>query len=415
MRILLFSPLARFDPPSGDISYTEALLAEPPPGVEYVTYADAIDQGLITVRGQRPTNGSFGVTDLTLLVLRAGERALRRRGMMFREPWWFVSIKPGVFDLVHQHLFTVRQIGKQIPVVSTAGYPLSMRYRDAEHWSHWRVRRAVVLEKTFSRVLRLHIPWLIGRPGNVLSGYSLKFWAFLVGHGAAPASTRVIGTGLQDLHLPPKQTSGSALAFIGRDFDRKGGTEVLRAFRILKGRHPALRLIVVTTIENIAAHSIVGDGITVLADLPREELLHHYLPHIDVLVSPTSSDCGAPYAILEALQSGACVVLSKNAWLDDRLVEPAVRRVDDGVSALVTELEDLLHAPNLARAKAAAMPLWHKAFSMTALHGDLLAAYAAVACPLRPQDSMMSTDSMKTSSLVGVPRNEPAASRSSMT
>ncbi len=102
-------------------------------------------------------------------------------------------------------------------------------------------------------------------------------------------------------------------------------------------------------------------------------------PHIDVLVSPTSSDCGAPYAILEALQSGACVVLSKNAWLDDRLVEPAVRRTGDGVSALVTELEDLLQDRNLERAQAAARPLWHKEFSMTALHGDLLAAYAAVA------------------------------------
>jgi glycosyltransferase involved in cell wall biosynthesis len=379
MRILLFSPLAHLDPPSGDISYTEALLAEPPPGVEYVTYADAIDQGLITVRGRRPKKGTFSLTDFTLLCLRSAERALRRRGMMFREPWWFVSIKPGAFDLVHQHLFAVRQIGAHIPVVSTAGYPLSVRYRDAEHWSHWRIRRAVVLEKTFSRVLRLHNPWLIGRPGNVLSGYSLKFWAFLVGHGATPASTRVIGTGLQDLHLPPKRTSGTTLAFIGRDFDRKGGVEVLRAFRILKGRHPSLKLIVVTTIENIAAHSIVGDGITVLADLPREELLHDYLPHIDVLVSPTSSDCGAPYAILEALQSGACVVLSKNAWLDDRLVEPAVRRADEGVSALVAELEDLLQRRNLERAQAAARPLWYTSFSMTALHGDLLAAYAAVA------------------------------------
>lgn len=73
------------------------------------------------------------------------------------------------------------------------------------------------------------------------SGCSLKFWAFLVGHGAPPASTRVIGAGLQDLHLPPKQTNGTTLAFIGRDFDRKGGVDVLRAFRILKGRHASLQ------------------------------------------------------------------------------------------------------------------------------------------------------------------------------
>lgn len=134
MRILLLGPLAHLDQPSGDISYIEALLAEPPPGVEYVTYADAIDQGLIAVRGRRPANGTFGLTDLTLLGVRAGERALRRRGIMFREPWWFVSIKPGAFDLVHQHLFAVRQIGTHIPVVSTAGSPLSIHYRDGRSW-----------------------------------------------------------------------------------------------------------------------------------------------------------------------------------------------------------------------------------------------------------------------------------------
>jgi glycosyltransferase involved in cell wall biosynthesis len=378
MRVLLFSPLPDRDPPSGDISYTEALLAEPPPGVEYVTYADAIQQGLVTLRGRHPNNGLIGAADLVLLGVRVAERFLRRRGLMFREPWWFVSIAPGAFDLVHQHLFAVRQIGTQTPVVSTAGYPLSVRYRDADHWSEWRLHIAVALEKTFSRLFRLHNPWLIGRPGNVLSGYSLKFWAFLVGHGAPPASTRVIGTALQDLGLPPKRSTGNTLAFIGRDFDRKGGNDVLRSFRILKGRHPSLRLIVVTTIENIAAHNIVGDGITVLADLPREELLRDYLPQIDVLVSPTSSDCGAPYAILEALQSGACVVLSHNAWLDERLVEPAVRRCDEGVSALTAELEDLLQRPNLTAAQAAAKSLWRNAFSMTALHTELLAAYGAV-------------------------------------
>jgi glycosyltransferase involved in cell wall biosynthesis len=379
MRVLLFSPLPERDPPSGDVSYTQALLSEPPPGVEYITYADAIEQGLVTVRGRHPSHGLIGTKDLALLAVRTVERSLRRRGLMFREPWWFISIQPGAFDLVHQHLFAVRQIGPHIPVVSTAGYPLSVRYRDNDHWSEWRLRIAVALEKTFSRLLRLHNPWLIGRPGNVLSGYSLKFWAFLVGHGAPPASTRVIGTALQDLGLPPKRTTGNTLAFIGRDFDRKGGNEVLRSFRILKGRHPTLQLIVVTTIENIVAHNIVGEGITVLADLPREELLRDYLPQIDILVSPTSSDCGAPYAILEALQSGACVVLSRNAWLDDRLAEPAVRRCDDGVSALTAELEDLLQRPNLAAAQAAAKSLWRNSFSMTALHSDLLAAYSAVA------------------------------------
>ena len=304
---------------------------------------------------------------------------------MFREPWWFVSIQPGAFDLIHQHLFPIRQIGLRIPVVSTAGYPLSVRYRDADHWGERRIRLAVALEKVGSRLFGIHNPWLIGRPGNIVSGYSLTFWAFLVGHGATPAATRVIGTGLQDLRLPPKSSDGRTLAFIGRDFDRKGGPDALRAFRILKGRHPALRLIVATTIENVTTHNIAGEGITVLADLGREELLRDYMPTIDVLVSPTLSDCGAPFAFLEALQSGAAVVTSNNTWLDDRLVEPAVRRAEPGVTALVATLEDLLQPQHLAEAQAAARPLWRQEFSMTSLHVDLLEAYSSALAHRRTQ------------------------------
>jgi hypothetical protein len=53
---------------------------------------------------------------------------LRRVGVMYREPTWFVTIEPGAFDLVHQHLFSVRQIGDRLPVVSTGGYPLEVLY-----------------------------------------------------------------------------------------------------------------------------------------------------------------------------------------------------------------------------------------------------------------------------------------------
>ena len=375
MRVLLFSPLAGRDPASGDISYTEALLAEPPPGVEYTTYADAIDRGLVTIRGRRGKHGRATLTDLMILGVRCAERFLRGRGMMFREPWWFVSIRPGEFDLVHQHLFPIRQIGTTIPVLSTAGYPLSVRYGDVDGWSTSRVRRATSFEKLASKILRIHNPWLVGRPSNVMSGYSLKFWAFLVSHGASSSRTRVISTGLQELRLPAKQSNGRTLAFIGRDFARKGGPDVIRAFRILKGRVPDLQLIVVTSSENAIAHDISGSGVTLLVDIERATLLYEYLPKIDILISPTTSDCGAPYAVLEALQSGAAVVLSQNDWLDDRLIEPAVRRTLTGVSALVETIADLLEPQNLAFAQAAARPLWQRHFSMTALQDDLVSAY----------------------------------------
>jgi hypothetical protein len=45
LNVLLMSPLAGLDPICGDIIYTEQLLQNPPAGVKYQTYAEAMEQG----------------------------------------------------------------------------------------------------------------------------------------------------------------------------------------------------------------------------------------------------------------------------------------------------------------------------------------------------------------------------------
>ena len=53
MRVLLLSPLRGLDPACGDIVHTEALLASPPDGVQYETYAEALARGALIEHATR--------------------------------------------------------------------------------------------------------------------------------------------------------------------------------------------------------------------------------------------------------------------------------------------------------------------------------------------------------------------------
>lgn len=53
MRVLLISPLPRLDPTCGDVTYTETLLSHPPEGVQFETYAQALESGALREHGNR--------------------------------------------------------------------------------------------------------------------------------------------------------------------------------------------------------------------------------------------------------------------------------------------------------------------------------------------------------------------------
>ncbi len=373
--VLLFSPLAGLDPPSGDVSYTEALLEEPPPGIRYTTYRDAIDAGTVRVRGRRPRHGSLRSADVAVLGIRTGEQILRRAGAMFREPTWFVTVDPDAFDLVHQHLFPIRQVGPSLPVVSSAGYPLTVLYGAREQWSSPRLRVALALQSAFDRSFQVHDPWLRPGPHGVMTVYSGHFQDWLLRRGVAAERVLVAGTALPDMAMAPKRSDGRTITFVAGVFARKGGDIALAAFRRLHDSDSSLRLILVTSRQAAESNSVTGPGVELVVDAPRRRVLDDVLPRADVLLLPTRSDCGAPYGVLEALQSGAAVVTSTDPWLDGRLVPPAVVRVAPSTDAVAAAVQALLVPAALRQAQAAARQLWASQFSMEPLHRDLLAAY----------------------------------------
>lgn len=378
MRVLLLSPLEGRDPLSGDTSYTRSLLDAPPPGVLYTDYVTALDDGTLRLRGRRPRHGDGQPGDGLLLVVRLLESLLRRCGLMFREPTWFAEVDPAAFDVVHLHLFALRQSGTQVPVMSSAGYPLTELYRFREGWRRGRLRLAERLERTWATRLGVHIPWLHQVTPSIMSTYSQASADHLVSNGCDPEDVRRIGTGLPDLGLPPRRPrrdgEGVRLLFVGRDFDRKGGTAAVEAFRELRRRGVEASLTVVTE-ERAVPKALLGDDVTWSFGLRREQVLSHVLPGCDLLLAPTTSDCGVPYALLEAMQAGLAIVVCPLPWLDDRLGPPSVTRVNHDSRAIADAVQGLLAGQELPQAQRRAASLYEAEYTMTALGEQLRSAY----------------------------------------
>lgn len=374
LRVLLFSPVRGLDPPGGDIAYTEALLADPPDGVEYVTYPEAIERGLVAVRGRRTRHGRMRAADVGILGLRAVESGLRRSGVMFREPYWYVSIEPGAFDLIHSHLFALRQVGPRIPVVSSDGYPLEVLYQNVDGWSRRRASLATRVEELCARTTGTHVPGLWAPSGDLMTVYTERFREWVVQRGRTRAPVEVIGNALEPLDPPDRFSDGRTLVFVGRDFRSKGGDIAAAAFDRLRREHSDLRLIVVTSASDTPRELSGVPGVELLLDAPRDEVLGGVLPRSDVLLLPTRSDCGAPYGLLEALRSGVPAVVSDHPWLDERLGLPAVERSDLSAEGFAAAAARLLGRDRDATARDA-RALWAESFSTSGFGRRLLDMY----------------------------------------
>jgi hypothetical protein len=312
------------------------------------------------------------VLDCLILLVRIVEVGLRKVGLMFREPYWFISIAEGKYDLVHSHLFSVRQVGRKVPVVTSAGYPLSVLYRDRDGWGRWRIRLALSLESLFSYVLRVDVPWLRTNSRSVMTVWSEHYLRWLIQRKIDVSRVVVARTALPDLRIPGKSSDGRTVGYIGRDFNRKGGLVACQVLSQLRAVDPSWHMILVTSANATCPRD--QEGIEYYFDVPRSEILKELLPRIDILLLITNSDCGAPFGVLEALQAATLVMISDYPWLDEHLIEPAVARVTTDVAA-ATERILSLDAESLLKSQHAAFRLWQSEFSMSVLGRSLSRAY----------------------------------------
>jgi len=399
MRVLLISPLRHLDPPCGDIVYTEALLAHPPEGVEYDSYADAIARGALVEHGNRLAlnrawesgRGRWRETFRTLAA--KAVNLLRSWHLLFWEPFRIFSVRTGEYDLVHVHVFNCGFRDVDCPVVVSNALPVRFLYTEARGYSGLHVRALEGMEHLLARFfgVRLTSYWLPGVERVLAFSAYLKDWY---------VNRRIMPEAQVDV-VPIYLSAGTAtipnkhlqrIGFVAKDFEAKGGATLLRAFAIVRQKRPDAELWIVGSPAQISEEEQQEQGIRWLPVVVREELLGSIFPSFDVFAYPTQFD-GMPLVLLEAMSLGLAVVATKYRAIPEMLGHGTAGKLvpPRDPEALAYALLELLEPAANTHYRAAAKAHFEAHFAADVVIPQLRAAYqlAMGAVPAQPTEVLL--------------------------
>ena len=372
--MLLLSPLPGLDPMNGDVTYTTSLLANPPPGVSYTTYSEALMDGTLrelTLRAAAPRDGlsRIGLAGLNFLINR-----LRQGGLLFREPARLLSIRRGSYDLVHCHVFNVHWIERDCPVVLSNANPITWLYRDAFKWPLPRVRLASAAETLLSAWLDVeHSSVRLVHSARVIA-FTDKLAEWYVAHGVPRQRIDIAPCFTLVPKLPrPRREPPFVVGFVG-DWAAKGGYTALKAFEEVAKRFPHVTFKVASDSPPRAAERLAKLGTAASKRLERDAFLSGWLPSIDVLAYPSEFD-GLPLTLLEAMALGIPVATSDYGALpavvgDGGLVSPV-----GNAAALAYNIAELLDAATNDKVGALARQRVSQYYSSDVVPTQLRASY----------------------------------------
>jgi glycosyltransferase involved in cell wall biosynthesis len=360
LRVLLMSPLPDVDPFNGDVIYSRALLEQPPPGVTYVRYDEALASGEVREHGRRQSiheTESLGQKVKAVAEVSRNHTVdvLRAAGALFREPFRFLEIV-GSFDLVHCHTFSVNWTGRTTPVLVSNAVPLTELYARARRWSPARVRLASTSDRLLAKAFGVaHIEHgLAGADRVVAFTHTLRAW--YVSHGVPPDRVGVVPCFPSDM---PLFTEGDPVpgrvGFVGGDFVAKGGEIVLDAMSVVRRHRPDAQLWTAGEHPSRSDAELQEAGVYSRGYLDRNELLRTFLPSCQVFAYPSSFD-GLPLTLLEALAVGVPSVVSDYFALPEVVGDGGGGRVvaQHDPAALAEAILELLDPEIHHRASAAA-------------------------------------------------------------
>ncbi len=321
VRVLLLSPLPGIDPPCGDVTYSESLLDHPPPGVEYVTYAEALADGTLVELGRRADlarSTGLGKVRAAARILR--ERAvntLRHRGLLFAEPFRHFSVSPGIYDVVHCHVFSASFGELDAALVVSNAAPIEDLYLGARGWGARHVRIAATADRLLARWLGVqHTSYELPRADVVVS-FTETFRTELARRGSAAADRIRVAPCFVDrnprpeAHHPPYR-----IGFVATAFEAKGGPTVIAAFEEVRQSRPDAVLSIIGSPPRMTAREQQDHGIEWLGRVDRDELMSVHLPRFDIFAYPTLAD-GLPLSVLEVMALGIPVVTSDFAAMPE--------------------------------------------------------------------------------------------------
>ncbi len=324
----------------GEGVYMQALASHPPPGVDYVR-TGGFHEGGQGVRCQTIQEVLLNRVVHPLAVPDMGFRALR-------------LVEP--FDLVHVHAHPVRLRGlRGVPVVMSEGSSAAVYLGDYLGWDDARLSRGLARARRMYRALGIADRLLTLE--RAAGAYVFSDWAREVNlrWGADPGKLRVIAPGFP----APAAVDRSAhecftFLFVGGDFERKGGFELVEAFAEAVRQWPHMRLVLAgsdpaTRNPDRLLHEWVPEkrrahGLRTIAELERagtlrrfpwvsrDALLTSFYPDADAFAMPTHAE-GFGFTNVEAMSFGLPVVTST--------VGPAAEIVSHGRTGLLVAPGDI--------------------------------------------------------------------------
>jgi len=179
--------------------------------------------------------------------------------------------------------------------------------------------------------------------------------SFVNDFGIEERRVRTIGAGINVDSVPPvkedKRYDTKKLLFVGADFERKGGTDLLRAFKKARTVHPTAELFIVgprhLVVPSELSRGVVHSGFLSKKDPAEAQKFESILNDASLFVMPSHYE---PFGIapLEAMAYQIPAILT-DAWAFPEMVTPGVtgelvknRDPDD----LAEKIVDLLKNPD---------------------------------------------------------------------
>lgn len=336
MKVLLVGPSGH----GGEEVYVRSLQQAPAPGVTYATVG-SFHEGGDGARCRVVEEVLLNRLVHPCLVPDMGFRSL---------------VATDKFDLVHVHAHPVRLEVGPTPVVMSEGSSVAVYLGEYLGWSEDRLRAGFDRSRRFYRLLGIRDRLL--NLERVAKCYVFSDWArgINIRWGADPGKIEVIPPGFDTPAAPasPGVRPTFTFLFIGTDFERKGGFDVVEAFAHLVGDLPQACLRIVASDPSLpnpdrrihswvspvrrqrlldvmrrleAAGKIVREK---LVDRPR--LMQEIFPSTDAFVMPTLAE-GYGFTNVEAMSFGLPVVSSR--------VGPIAEVVDHGTTGLLAPPGDV--------------------------------------------------------------------------
>lgn len=183
------------------------------------------------------------------------------------------------------------------------------------------------------------------RAEHVFAASAVTANSLISTYGLAPGRVSVVGGGSNFSPVPPPRVRSRApeILFVGRDWERKGGPELLEAYSMVRHEIPEARLIIAGVGD--MPH---GPGVEVVGMLDRERLARH-LESAAVFCMPSRFD-PFPNSLMEAMAYSLPCVATTTAGVPELvlhgktglLVEPG------DIEALGQALLRILREPDFA-------------------------------------------------------------------